>query len=116
PVAGGGDPLRLVRVQQAELGVHASGGGLDAAEPARDRYGDRLAGNGKVLDSLAGFHAPELLFLRPGHGPSLLRPGAAGGALAGGRGAYGAGPRRPLPRAPSRRIGSAGTRRRRGGG
>ena len=37
PVAGGGDPLGLVGVEQAELGVHARGGGLDPAEPARDR-------------------------------------------------------------------------------
>ena len=29
-------PLRLVVVEQAELGVHARGGGLDASEPARD--------------------------------------------------------------------------------
>ena len=36
-VAGGGDALRLVGVEQAELAVHAGGGGLDPAEPARDR-------------------------------------------------------------------------------
>ena len=37
PVAGGGDPLGLLRVEQPELGVHARRGGLDPAEPARHR-------------------------------------------------------------------------------
>ena len=49
---GGGDALGLVRVEQAELGVDARGGGLDPAEPARDRSGNRLAGDGEVLDRL----------------------------------------------------------------
>ena len=43
PVAGLGDALRLVVVQQTELCVHPRGGGLDASEPARDGCGDRFA-------------------------------------------------------------------------
>ena len=58
--AGGGDPLRLVLVEQAELGVHARRGGLDPAEPARHRRRDRLAGDGEVGDRLAGLAAPQL--------------------------------------------------------
>ena len=42
-VAGLGDALGLVVVQQPELGVDARGGGLDPSEPARDGCGDRLA-------------------------------------------------------------------------
>ena len=51
---------RLVGVEQAELAVHARGGGLDPAEPARDGGGDRLAGDGEVGDRLAGLAAPQL--------------------------------------------------------
>ena len=64
-VAGGGDALRLVGVEQAELGVHARGGGLDPAEPARDGNRDRLAGDGEVGDRLARLAAPQLLLSRP---------------------------------------------------
>ena len=38
-VGGGGDALRLVRVEQAELGVDARGGGLDPPEPTCDGVG-----------------------------------------------------------------------------
>ena len=38
-VAGGGDPLGLLGVEQAEVGVRTRGGGLDPAEPARDGNG-----------------------------------------------------------------------------
>src|SRR3712207_8089678 len=38
-VAGGRDPLRLLRVEQPQLRVHARGGGLD---PAEDRKSTRL--------------------------------------------------------------------------
>ena len=58
-VAGGRDPLGLLRVEQPELGVRARGGGLDPTEPARDRNGDRLAGDGEVVDRLARLAAPE---------------------------------------------------------
>ena len=58
--AGGGDPLGEVGVEQAELGVGARGGALDAAEPAHDRDGDALAGHGEVVDGLGGLAAPEL--------------------------------------------------------
>ena len=78
-VAGGGDPLGLVGVEQPELGVHARGGGLDPAEPARDRRGDRLAGDGEVGDRLAGLAAPELVRCRSGvsHARRLAADGAA---------------------------------------
>src|SRR5581483_10013373 len=52
-VGGGGDPLRLVGVEEAELAVHARGGGLDASEPAGDGRRNRLAGDGKVAHRLA---------------------------------------------------------------
>ena len=60
PVAGGGDPLGLLGVEEAELGVRARGRRLDPSEPAGDGGRDRLAGDRKVLDRLACFHAPEL--------------------------------------------------------
>ncbi len=73
PVCRRGDPLSLVAVEQPEVGVHPCRRGLDAAEPARNGRRDRLARDGKVLDRLAGLHAPELLpFLRPGHASSLV--------------------------------------------
>ena len=53
------------------------GGGLDAAEPASDRRRDRLAGDGEVVDRLAGLAAPELLaYLGAAHGgeSSPVRP------------------------------------------
>ena len=64
PVAGGGDPLRLLRVEQPELGVDARRRGLDPPEPARDRRRDRLAGDREVVDRLRGLAAPELLGAR----------------------------------------------------
>jgi hypothetical protein len=63
PVGGGRDPLRLVAVEEPELAVHARGGGLDPAEPARDGSRDRPAGDREVFDCLAGFHPPELPLL-----------------------------------------------------
>ena len=57
----GGDPLRLVGVEQPEVGVRARGGGLDPAEPARDGRGDRLAGDREVGDRLRRLASPELL-------------------------------------------------------
>ena len=59
-VAGGGDPLGLLGVEEAELGVRTRGSRLDPSEPARDGGRDRLAGDREVLDGLACFHAPEL--------------------------------------------------------
>ena len=60
PVAGCGDALGLLRVEEAELGVRARRGRLDASEPAGDGGRDRLAGDREVLDCLPCFHAPEL--------------------------------------------------------
>jgi hypothetical protein len=59
-VAGVGDALRLVLVQQPELRVHARGGRLDAPEPARDRRRNRLARDGEVLDCLTRLVPPQL--------------------------------------------------------
>ena len=50
----------LSGVEEAELGVRTRGSRLDPSEPARDGGRDRLAGDWKVLDGLACFHAPEL--------------------------------------------------------
>ena len=97
---GGGDPLRLVGVEQAELGVHARGGGLDPAEPARDRRRDRLAGDREVGDRLGGLAAPELLpLLGPGHGPSLASHCAQVAPLHG-----------PVPQQPPGALGQLGAR------
>src|SRR5262249_46995316 len=55
------DPLRLLSVEEPELRVHPRGGGFDPAEPAGNVDGDRLAGDGKVADRLAGLSTPQLL-------------------------------------------------------
>ena len=68
PVGGGGDALRLVGLEEPELGVHARGGGLDATEPAGYMRGDRLARDLEVLDRLVRFEPPELV-----HAASLSR-------------------------------------------
>src|SRR4029079_8608697 len=60
-VAGRRDSFRLLPIEQAEVGIHSRGRSLDAAEPARDRNRDWLAGDREVLDSLTGFRAPQLL-------------------------------------------------------
>ena len=74
-VAGCGDPLRLVGVEQAELGVRARGGGLDPAEPAGHGDGNRLTGDGEVVHGLARLGAPELaVFGRLAHAASLAVP------------------------------------------
>ena len=56
---------RDVRVEQPELGVHARGGGLDPAEPVRDRDGIGSPETGKFATALVGLAAPELPPLRP---------------------------------------------------
>src|SRR5439155_14356099 len=61
PVARGRDPLGLLLVEQAELGVHARGGSFDPAEPAGDVHGDRLAGYLEVFDRLLRLVTPELV-------------------------------------------------------
>src|SRR5262249_25389679 len=61
PVGGGGDPVGLRRIEQAGLGVDGGRRGLDPPEPADDVDRDRLAGDGEVVDRLAGLSAPELL-------------------------------------------------------
>ena len=73
-VGRGRDALGLVGVEQAELGVDASGGGLDPAQPAGDGSGNRPAGDGEVLDGLARLGAPELVL--HGHPASLARASA----------------------------------------
>ena len=57
-VARGGDPLGQLGVEQPELGVHARGGALDAAEPADDRQRDAFAGHREVRDGLAWSRRP----------------------------------------------------------
>ena len=52
-VSGGGDALRLVGVEQPELGVHPGGSRLDAAEPARDGTGMGSPETGKLATALA---------------------------------------------------------------
>ncbi len=52
-VGGGSDPVGLVAVEQAEVGVHVGGGALDPAEPARDRGGDRPPETGKFATAFA---------------------------------------------------------------
>src|SRR5258707_823701 len=59
------DAVGLVGVEQPKVGVGERGGGLDPSEPARNGCGNRLAGDGEVVDRLPGLAAPELL-LRPG--------------------------------------------------
>ncbi len=59
-VAGRGDALRDVGVEQVELGVGPSRGRLQPAEPVDDRRRDRLAGDGEVGDRLVGLPSPEL--------------------------------------------------------
>ena len=59
--AGGRDALGVTGVEQAEFGVDARGGSLDATEPADHRNRDRLAGDREVGDGLGGLAAPELL-------------------------------------------------------
>ena len=66
-VGGGGDPLGLVRVEQAELGVHARGGGLDPAEPARDGAGIGSPETGKFATALR-VSPPQSSFLSPRSG------------------------------------------------
>ena len=67
-VAGSRDALRLVGVEQPELGVHPCGCSLEPAEPARDGRRDRLAGDGEVGDRLAGLASPQLFRCRSGVG------------------------------------------------
>ena len=70
-VAGGGDPLGLLGVEQAEVGVRTRGGGLDPAEPAGDGDRDRLAGDGKVRDRLPRLAAPKLALDLGAHGAEV---------------------------------------------
>ena len=67
-VGRGCDPLGLVGVEQAELGVHPGGRRLDPAEPASDGRRNRLARDLEVLDRLLRLSTPELV-----HAPSLSR-------------------------------------------
>ena len=73
-VAGGGDPLRLVRIEQPELGVRPRRGGLDPAEPARDGHRNRLAGDGEVSDRLARLASPQLPLDLGAHGGEVYPP------------------------------------------
>ncbi len=122
PGRGGRDPLRLVAVEQAEVGVRARGGALDAAEPARDRRRDRLAGDREVRDRLRRLAAPELLPLLGLRHQGECREGARGrrrrnyatearrcSTRAGSRGAR-VRSRSPRARAPSRGSRTRGTR------
>ena len=73
-VAGGGDPLRQLGVEQPELGVGPGGRRLDPAEPVDDRGGYRLARDGEVVDGLVGLASPELL---RAHGAKPSQPAPA---------------------------------------
>ena len=111
----GRDPLRLLCVEQAQLGVHARGGRLDPAEPAR--YGRRESARRRP-----GSWRSPWRSRRP-RAPAAPRSGPrtessftlrAGGAAARGGRAAAAGCARTARRSmPSRRTGSAGTRLRR---
>ena len=57
-VAGTGDALGEVGVQQAQLGVHARGRGLDAPEPVDDLVVHRVARDREVLDRLGRLRPP----------------------------------------------------------
>jgi hypothetical protein len=72
PVGRCGDPLALLRVEQAELRVRACRRRLDSPEPTSDGRRNRLARDAEVLDGLAGLAAPELFALGRGHDPSLV--------------------------------------------
>src|SRR3954451_10576781 len=110
----GCDPVGLLPVEEAEVGVHARGSGLDATEPARHRDRNGLAGDGEVPDSLAGFRAPELL-RRGGHALESRRRAVGGSAApAGVRGGSFAPARRDRRRAPSPDSRTWRTRRDRG--
>ena len=60
-VAGGGDALGVIGIEQAELGVGAGGLGLDPAQPVDDGSGHRMARDGEGADRLVGLAPPELL-------------------------------------------------------
>jgi hypothetical protein len=61
PVGGLGDSLRLVDVEEPELGIGTGRGGLDPPEPAGDGDRDGLARDGKVLDRFSRLGPPQLV-------------------------------------------------------
>ena len=52
-VGGGGDPVGLLAVEQAEVGVHVRRGTLDPAEPARDQRRIGSPETGKLATAFA---------------------------------------------------------------
>ena len=70
-IAGCSNPLRLLRVEQSELGIGAGSGGLDAAEPARHGDGNRLTGNLEVDNRFARFASPQLPLDLGAHGAEV---------------------------------------------
>ena len=60
-IAGGGDALGHLGIEQPEIRVRAGGRGLDPAEPVRDRGGNRLTRDREVGHGLVGLAAPQLL-------------------------------------------------------
>ena len=60
-LAGGGDALGEILVEQAQLAVDLGRGGLDPAQPADHGHRHRLAGDGEVVDGFGGLATPELL-------------------------------------------------------
>ena len=62
-VAGSGDAIGELPVEQLEVGVRARRCGLDPPQPARDRSRDRLARDREVGDRLLGLATPESLLL-----------------------------------------------------
>ena len=62
-VAGGGDAVGEVVVEQPEVGVDTRSGRLDPSQPACDGDRDGLAGDGEVGDRLLGLGTPQGLLL-----------------------------------------------------
>ena len=60
-IAGGGDALCHLRIEQAQIRVRAGGRGLDPAEPVRDGGGNGLTRDGEVGHGLVGLGPPQLL-------------------------------------------------------
>ena len=113
-VTRGGDARGELAVEQAEIGVHARSGGLDAPEPVHHAERDRPARDREVVDGLACLGAPQLT-----HAPIVEAGGAGGAARFRGRGRGGSavsgdGGGRARRGAPRRRLGGAAHRRRGG--
>ena len=72
-VARARDRVGELGVELAQVGVRPGRGALDAPEPVDDRGGDRLAGDGEVVDGLLRLAAVERLSRSHGRDPSHRR-------------------------------------------